>query len=79
MTLVAMVLGLMAVLLFGGYIRDINYSLQTNFVTITGHLQVQHKDYFRRKWSESRAINALLYGISMTSVSKNPDPATRRS
>ena len=47
MTLVAMMLGLMAVLLFGGYIRDIGYSLQTNFVTMTGHLQVQHKDYFR--------------------------------
>ena len=59
MTLVAMVLGLMAVLLFGGYIRDINYSLQTNFVTITGHLQVQHKDYFRLG-----SGNPAAYGIA---------------
>ncbi len=47
MTLLAMLLGLMAVLLFGGYIRDITYSLQTNFVVSSGHLQIQHRDYFR--------------------------------
>jgi len=47
MTLIAMVLGLTAVLLFGGYIRDINYAMQTDFVRRTGHLQIQHKDYFR--------------------------------
>lgn len=47
MTLLAMQLGLMAVLLFGGYIRDITYSLQTNFVVGSGHLQIQHRDYFR--------------------------------
>ena len=46
MTLFAMVLGLMAVLLFGGYIRDINYAIQSDFVRLTGHLQIQHKGYF---------------------------------
>jgi putative ABC transport system permease protein len=46
MTLLAMILGLSAILLFGGYIRDINYSLQTNFVTSSGHLQIQDKDFF---------------------------------
>lgn len=46
MTLLAMVIGLVAVLLFGGYIRDINYALQSDFVRLTGHLQVQRKDYF---------------------------------
>ncbi len=35
MTLVAMVVGLMAVLLFGGYIRDINYALQSDFVRLS--------------------------------------------
>ena len=47
MTLSAMILGLMAVLLFGGYIKDINYAMQTDFVRRSGHLQIQHKDYFR--------------------------------
>jgi putative ABC transport system permease protein len=46
MTLFAMVIGLIAVLLFGGYIKDINYGLQTGYVQRSGHLQIQHKDYF---------------------------------
>jgi putative ABC transport system permease protein len=46
MTLFAMIIGLVAVLLFGGYIRDINYALQTDFVRLSGHLQIQHRDYF---------------------------------
>jgi putative ABC transport system permease protein len=44
-TLSAMVLGLVTVLLFGGYIKDLNYGLQTDFVQLSGHLQVQHRDY----------------------------------
>lgn len=47
MTLIAMVLGLVTIFLFGGYIRDITYAMQTDFVARSGHLQVQHKDYFR--------------------------------
>lgn len=58
MTLIAMVLGLVAVLLFGGYIRDINYALQSDFVRLTGHLQIQHKDYFR-----FGSGNPAAYGI----------------
>ncbi|HSC81327.1 MAG TPA: FtsX-like permease family protein [Chitinolyticbacter sp.] len=45
-TLFAMVVGVVAVLLFGGYIRTINLGLQTDFVQRAGHLQVQHQDYF---------------------------------
>ena len=59
MTLVAMVLGLMAVLLFGGYIRDINYALQSDFVRLSGHLQIQRQDYFRMG-----SGNPAAYGIS---------------
>ena len=46
MTLLAMMLGLVAILLFGGYIRDITYGLQSDYVQRTGHLQIQHKGYF---------------------------------
>jgi putative ABC transport system permease protein len=45
-TLLAMVLGLMAVLLLGGFIRDITYQLQSDYVRRTGHLQVQRNGYF---------------------------------
>jgi len=59
MTLIAMVLGLMAVLLFGGYIVDINYGLQSDFVRRSGHLQIQHKNYFR-----FGSGNPAAYGIA---------------
>jgi putative ABC transport system permease protein len=58
MTLLAMVIGLVAVLLFGGYIRDINYALQSDFVRLSGHLQIQHKNYFR-----FGSGNPAAYGI----------------
>ncbi|GLU33358.1 permease [Trinickia caryophylli] len=45
-TLLAMVIGLTAVLLFGGYARNVTYGLQTNFVRGEGHLQIQRKNYF---------------------------------
>ncbi|TJZ78861.1 ABC transporter permease [Chitiniphilus eburneus] len=45
-TLFAMIVGAMAILLFGGYARNINLGLQTDFVRHAGHLQIQHRDYF---------------------------------
>jgi len=45
-TLAAIVVGTVAILLFGGYTRNIRYGLQMGFVRSSGHLQVQHKDYF---------------------------------
>ena len=59
MTLIAMVLGLVAVLLFGGYIRDINYALRSDFVRQSGHLQIQHSNYFRYG-----SGNPAAYGIA---------------
>jgi putative ABC transport system permease protein len=45
-TLAAIAVGTVAILLFGGYTRDIRYGLQMAFVRSSGHLQIQHKDYF---------------------------------
>jgi putative ABC transport system permease protein len=45
-TLLAMALGLVAILLFGGFIRDITYQLQSDYVQRSGHLQIQRKGYF---------------------------------
>ncbi|MBE9608637.1 ABC transporter permease [Chitinilyticum piscinae] len=45
-TLLAMMIGVSAILLFGGYSRNINLGLQTDFVRGSGHLQIQHTDYF---------------------------------
>lgn len=57
-TLFAMVIGLVAILLFGGYRSNITYGSQTGFVQATGHLQIQHKDYFL-----DGGDNPAAYGI----------------
>jgi putative ABC transport system permease protein len=45
-TLLAMVIGAVTILVFGGYARNITLSLQAGYVLRGGHLQVQRKDYF---------------------------------
>jgi putative ABC transport system permease protein len=45
-TLLAMVIGAVTILVFGGYARNIVLSLQTSYVMRGGHLQIQRKDYF---------------------------------
>ncbi|MFM2449884.1 MAG: hypothetical protein RIS44_2334 [Pseudomonadota bacterium] len=45
-TLLALAIGSTAILLFGGYIANIQYSMQTGYVRNGGHLQVQHSDYY---------------------------------
>ncbi len=72
MTLIAMVLGLVAVLLFGGYVRDINYSLQSEFVRRSGHLQIQHKDYFRLGSGNPTAYGIANYGRIVDAVKQDP-------
>jgi putative ABC transport system permease protein len=45
-TLMAMVIGAVTILTFGGYSRNVTYGLETQTVQHIGHLQIQHKDYF---------------------------------
>jgi putative ABC transport system permease protein len=45
-TLLAMSIGLSAILIFGGYSRNVILSMQTAKVQYHGHLQIQHKNYF---------------------------------
>ena len=75
MTLIAMVLGLMAILLFGGYIRDINYAIQTDCVKATGHLQIQHKDYFRFGSGNPAAYGIANYERILAAVKQDPELA----
>jgi putative ABC transport system permease protein len=58
-TLLAMVIGLVAILIFGGYRSNITYGSETGFVQGSGHLQIQYKDYF----SEG-GDNPTAYGIA---------------
>ncbi len=72
MTLTAMMLGLAAVLLFGGYIRDINYAMQTDFVQRTGHLQIQHEDNFRFGSGNPAAYGIAEYENIIDTVKRDP-------
>lgn len=45
-TLLAMVIGLTATLLFGGYSSNSILAMQTGYVQVLGHLQIQRQDYF---------------------------------
>jgi putative ABC transport system permease protein len=72
-TLFAMALGLVTVLLFGGYVRDIKYAMQTDFVRRTGHLQVQHSDYFLLGSGNPAAYGIEGYEAIMSTIRSDPD------
>lgn len=58
-TVLAMIVGAHAVLLFAGYSRNITYGLQTDYVKYGGHLQIQREGYFRYG-----SGNPAAYGIA---------------
>ncbi|MES2040847.1 MAG: FtsX-like permease family protein [Pseudomonadota bacterium] len=58
-TLLAMVVGLTAILLFGGYRSNITYGMETGFVQGSGHLQIQRQGYFLEGGD-----NPTAYGIA---------------
>ncbi len=45
-TLLAMAIGCVSILLFGGYSTNINYTMHTEYVQNGGHLQIQHRDFY---------------------------------
>lgn len=45
-SLLAVMIGGFSILMFGGYVRNITYGLETGFVTQSAHFQIQRKDYF---------------------------------
>lgn len=45
-TLIALAIGLTAILLFGGFKANLTYTGLTAFVRAGGHFQIQHRDYF---------------------------------
>lgn len=72
MTVVSMNLGLTAVLLFGGYIKDLTYGLQSDYVARTGHLQVQHKGYFLYGSGNPASYGIRDYEAILTALRRDP-------
>lgn len=58
-TLLAMIIGLVTILLFGGYSRNVIFAMQTGYVQLHGHVQIQRQDYFL-----VGSGNPAAYGIS---------------
>lgn len=71
-TLLAMVIGAVTILVFGGYSRNITYGLQTGFVVRGGHLQIQRKDYFLYGSGNPAAYGIADYQHVIDVVSHDP-------
>lgn len=74
-TLLAMIIGACSILLFGGYSRNISYGLQTGFVQRSGHLQIQHKDYFLYGSGNPAAYGISDYQRIIDAVRRDPELA----
>jgi putative ABC transport system permease protein len=71
-TLLAMIIGVVCILLFGGFSRNISLGLQTNFVRGGGHLQVQHRDYFLYGTGDPLDYGIASYQHVIEVIQKDP-------
>lgn len=71
-TLCAIVVGAVGILLFGGYNRSIEYSLQTTFIRDTGHLQIQHRDYLLHGTGNPAEYSIRNYQKIMDTLADDP-------
>ncbi len=71
-TLSAMIIGLCAILLFGGYSYNIIYGLQSNYVQRSGHLQIQRQGYFLYGTGNPAAFGIENYQRVIDAVKRDP-------
>ena len=71
-TLLAMVIGLTATLLFGGYSSSSILAMQTGYVQVVGHLQIQRQDYFLYGSGNPAAYGIADYPRIMDLVKTDP-------
>jgi putative ABC transport system permease protein len=71
-TLLAMIVGLVAILLFGGYSRNVVLAMQTGYVQFHGHYQIQRKDYFLYGSGNPAAYGIPGYEHIMDTVRRDP-------
>src|SRR5476649_1171509 len=75
-TLLAMVVGVVSILVFGGYSRNIGYTLQTSYILRGGHLQVQRQDYFLYGSGNPAAYGIADYQKVIDVISRDPQLAS---
>lgn len=71
-TLLALGIGSVAVLLFGGYSANIKYSMQTAYVRSGGHLQIQHKDFYLYGSGNPGAYGVSDYDVLIKAIAADP-------
>jgi putative ABC transport system permease protein len=71
-TLLAMVVGGASILVFGGYVQNIVYGMQTGYVRGGGHLQLQHRDYFLFGSADPTAYGIVDYAHVIDLVAHDP-------
>ena len=71
-TLLAMVIGLCATLLFGGYAGNTMYAMETGYVQLHGHLQIQRRDYFLYGSGNPAAYGIADYPRLIEQIRRDP-------
>jgi putative ABC transport system permease protein len=71
-TVLAMVIGSVSILMFGGYVQNIVYGLQTGYVRGGGHLELQHRDYFLYGSGDPAAYGIADYVRVMQVIQNDP-------
>ena len=72
-TMLGIAIGAIAILLFGGYKSNINYSMQTAYVRVGGHLQIQQRDYFLYGSGNPSAYGILNYEQIIAAIQADPE------
>jgi putative ABC transport system permease protein len=71
-TLLAMVIGLCATLLFGGYAGNTLYAMETGYVQLHGHLQLQRRDHFLYGSGNPAAYGIAHYPRLIEQIRRDP-------
>ncbi|WP_295748160.1 FtsX-like permease family protein [Undibacterium sp.] len=71
-TLLAMIIGLVTILVFGGYSRNVIFAMQTGYVQLHGHLQIQHQDYFLYGSGNPAAYGIADYQRMIEQIKQDP-------
>lgn len=74
-TILTIVLGAVSILVFGGYIKNITYGMQTGFISTTGHLQIQRRGYFLRGSGNPAAYGITNYRKLIDRIERDPQIA----
>ncbi|TAK92542.1 MAG: ABC transporter permease [Burkholderiaceae bacterium] len=71
-TMLSMMVGLVAILVFGGYKSNVTFGLETGFVQGTGHLQIQRKNYFQEGGDNPTAYGIADYQHIIDTIKQDP-------